>query len=200
MQLAAATTTMKTTLASTSGNGGVGEALPGGRSEGSTSPGGRGRYGGILGGNFPEDHWTWVSDPDGDSAGVPIVIGGPVIRKAFTSLQDAIVAAQRVSAGERDAVAVVRAPGEGADGPWFVDRLLVNDYHRRHRWQTIDLEGGANGYKPARGYADVWQPLNSQRQVIVGAIVDGDLVLDDVARYKSSRPDLPGRDPDAPKR
>lgn len=48
------------------------------------------------------------------------------------------------------------------------------------------------------GYSDVFQPLNSQRSVIVGAIVDGDMVLDRIERYKSSRPDLPGRDPDGP--
>jgi hypothetical protein len=41
-----------------------------------------------------------------------------------------------------------------------------------------------------------WQSLRSQRQVIVGAIVDGDLVYDNIGRYTSSRPDLPGRDPD----
>lgn len=155
------------------------------------------RYGGILHGVFPADHWTRADDPEGDAMAVPLVIAGPAIRQRFTSMRDAVEAARRVSRGERDAVAVVRAPGTGDTGPWFVDRLLVNDFHRSHKWAPVDLEGVMSPYV-GDGYSDVFQPLNSQRSVIVGAIVDGDMVLDRIERYKSSRPDLPGRDPDRP--
>jgi hypothetical protein len=157
----------------------------------------RARYGGILHGVFPDDHWTRATDPEGDPIAVPMVIAGPAIRARFPSLQDAIDAARRVSRGERDAVAVVRAPGSGDAGPWFVDRLLVNDFYRNHAWAPVDLEGVMAPYA-GDGYSDVFQPLNSQRSVIIGAIVDGDMVLDRVVRYQSSRPDLPGRDPDRP--
>jgi hypothetical protein len=42
----------------------------------------------------------------------------------------------------------------------------------------------------------VFQPLQSQRQVIVGAVVDGALVYDNAGRCSSSVPHLPGRDHD----
>ncbi len=153
------------------------------------------RYGGYLSIKLPTDHPAWAPGYEGDYQWDPrFVVTDPAIRRNFASLDDAIAAAQRYSAGARDAVAVVRDPGAGDDGPWHVDHMLVKGLDQ-DRYAGIDLEGVAlRG--PKDGVLDVWQPLQSQRQVIVGAIVDGELAYRNVARYQSSRPDLPGRDPD----
>jgi hypothetical protein len=151
------------------------------------------RYGGYLTIPLPRTHPAWAPGFEGAYQVDPrFVVTGPAVRRDFASLQDAVAAAKSASAGDRDAVAVVRDPG--VDGPWHVDRIMVRGYFQE-RYAGIDLEGIAlRG--PRRGDIDVWQPLQSQRQVIVGAVVDGDLVYGNVARYSSSRPDLPGRDPD----
>jgi hypothetical protein len=151
------------------------------------------RYGGYLMIKLPTTHPAWSPGWEGEYQQDPrFVITGAAVRKNFTSLEDAITAAQRVSAGARDAVAVVRDPG--TDGPWHVDHMLVSGFHQ-NGYRGIDLEGVALRM-PGNGQLDAWQPLQSQRQVIVGAVVDGDLVYDNVGRYSSARPDLPGRDPD----
>ncbi len=151
------------------------------------------RYGGYLSIPLPKDHPAWAPGFEGEYQTDPrFVVTSPTIRKDFASLTDAIAAARRVSAGDRDAVAVVRDPG--TNGPWHVDRLLVRG-HFGERYAPIDLEGVALA-TPHPDDLAVFQPLQSQRQVIVGAIVDGTLVYDNVGRYSSTRPDLPGRDPD----
>jgi hypothetical protein len=152
------------------------------------------RYGGNLLVPLPKTHPAWAPGFEGEYQTDPrFVVTSPVIRKDFTSLADAIAAAQRVSAGARDAVAVVRDPG--TNGPWHVDRLLVKG-HFQDRYAPIDLEGVALRKPDQTGRLHVFQPLQSQRQVMVEAIVDGELVYDEVGRYSSTRPDLPGRDPD----
>jgi hypothetical protein len=151
------------------------------------------RYGGSLSINLPTTHPAYAPGFEGEYQTDPrLVITSPAIRKNFATLEDAIAAAQRVSAGARDAVAVVRDPG--TNGPWHVDKLMVKG-HFQDRYAGIDLEGVAL-QQPSEHDLAVWQPLQSQRQVIVGAVVDGTLVYDNVGRYTSSRPDLPGRDPD----
>jgi hypothetical protein len=152
------------------------------------------RYGGYLSVVLPEDHWAHRPDGEGGLADLRIVTTHPVMRDRFASMADAVAAARRVSAGARDAVAVVRDPGAGDDGPWSVEQLLVVPAMGAYDgYQGIDLEGLP---KVRRDLSSVWQPLQSQRQVIIGAIVDGPLLIDDVTRYSSTRPDLPGRDPD----
>ena len=152
------------------------------------------RYGGYLTIQLPKDHPSWAPGYEGDYQQDPrFVVTDPAIRKNFASLDDAIAAASRYSAGARDAVAVVRDPG--TDGPWHVDHMLVKGMFE-DRYHGIDLEGVAL-HPPRTGVLDVWQPLQSQRQVIVGAVVDGDLTYRNVERYTSTRPDLPGNDPDA---
>jgi hypothetical protein len=151
------------------------------------------RYGGYMTMQFPKDHPAWSPGWEGEYQKDPrIVVTSPVIRKDFATLEDAIAAARRVSAGAKDAVAVVRDPG--TNGPWHVDRLLVHHWDE-DRYASVDLEGVTMS-RPSKDHLAIWQPLQSQRQVIMGAIVDGDLVFDNVGRYTSSRPDLPGRDPD----
>lgn len=153
------------------------------------------RYGGSLTITLPTTHPAFAPGREGEYQIDPrFVVTSPAIRKNFASLEDAIAAAQRVSAGERDAVAVVRDPG--TDGPWHVDNNMVKGY-LQERYAGIDLEGVALE-KPSKDDMAVWQPLQSQRQVIVGAVVDGTLVYDTVGRYTSSKPHLPGRNPDGP--
>jgi len=153
------------------------------------------RYGGQLTAHLPKDHWAYTPGYDGEYQIDPrIVVTTAAIRQDFATMADAVEAARRVSAGAADAVAVVRSPGSA--GPWHVHRLLVKAFNNPASpgYRPIDLEGVV---KPDSPLTDVFQPLTSQRQVMVEAIVDGELVLDDVSRYSSSRPDLPGRDPDA---
>lgn len=159
-----------------------------------THGGSAARYGGQLHVRLPEDHWAYSPGYETYQTDPRIVVVGQALRKDFGSLADAVSAAREVSAGPGDAVAVVRDPG--SRGPWHVERLLAKAWNNpaKQGYHPIDLEGvvTAGGSAP-----DVLQPLNSQRQVIIEAIVDGALLLDDVNRYSSSRPDLPGRDPDA---
>ena len=151
------------------------------------------RYGGYLSINLPTAHPAYAPGFEGEYQQDPrFVVTSPAIRKDFTTLEDAIAAARRVSAGARDAVAVVRDPG--VDGPWHVDQLMVKGYWQQ-KYAGIDLEGVAL-QRPSEDDLAVWQPLQSQRQVIVGAVVDGELVYDNVGRYSSTVPHLPGRDPD----
>lgn len=152
------------------------------------------RYGGNLTIKLPDTHPAWAPGFEGEYQQDPrFVVTSPAIRRDFPTLADAIAAAQRVSAGARDAVAVVRDPG--TSGPWHVDQLMVKGAWQR-RYAGVDLEGVALA-KPSADQLAVWQPLQSQRQVIVGAVVDGELVYDNVGRYSSTVPGLPGRDPDA---
>lgn len=152
------------------------------------------RYGGYLAIKLPHTHPAWAPGFEGEYQQDPrFVVTSPAVRRHFDTMADAIAAAQRVSAGAADAVAVVRDPGTA--GPWHVDKLMVKG-HWQERYAGIDLEGVAVS-KPSPDQLAVWQPLQSQRQVIVGAVVDGALVYDNVGRYSSSVPHLPGRDPDA---
>lgn len=151
------------------------------------------RYGGYLSINLPTTHPAYAPGFEGEYQQDPrFVVTSPAIRTNFDTLEDAIAAAQVVSAGSRDAVAVVRDPG--ATGSWHVDKLMVKGYWQE-KYAGIDLEGVAL-QTPSEHDLAVWQPLQSQRQVIVGAVVDGELVYDNVGRYSSSVPHLPGRDPD----
>lgn len=157
------------------------------------------RYGGYLTVDVPVGHRVFARDPEGDPVSPKFVVTGPALRSRFASLTDAIAAAQRVSAGARDAVAVVRDPGTGATGPWTVERLLATDFWHSVKYAPIDLEGVVTRVEPDDQVGDVYQTLGSQQSVIIGAVVDGALVLDQVRHYTSTRPDLPGRDPDRPK-
>ena len=151
------------------------------------------RYAGQLSIPLPKDHPAWTPGYEGEYQIDPrIVVVGRVVDTEFASLADAVKAAQQVSAGAADAVAVVRNPG--VDGPWLIERLLAKGHLQEH-YAGIDLEGVALR-KPRKNESAVYQPLNSQRQVIVGAVVDGPLVYDQITRYRSTRPDLPGRNPD----
>lgn len=151
------------------------------------------RYGGYLSINLPTTHPAYAPGYEGEYQNDPrMVITSPAVRRNFASLEDAIAAAQRISAGARDAVAVVREPG--TNGPWHVDNLMVKGFFQE-RYAGIDLEGVAL-QQPSPHDLAIWQPLQSQRQVIVGAVVDGALVYDNVGRYSSTVPHLPGRDPD----
>jgi hypothetical protein len=151
------------------------------------------RYGGYLSIMLPTAHPAWSPGYEGEYQVDPrFVVTSAAIRKNFDNLADAVAAAQRVSAGARDAVAVVRDPG--TKGPYHVDNILVKGHLQDH-YAGIDLEGVALSL-PSKDELSVYQPLTSQRQVMVEAVVDGTLVYDNVGRYSSSRPDLPGRDPD----
>jgi hypothetical protein len=146
------------------------------------------RYGGYLEVTLPATHWAWSPGHEGDPQTDPrFVVTDHVLAKPFGSLADAVAAAQGVSDGARHAVAVVRNAQPDSASQWFVDELLVQPFDRHDRYHAIDLEGVAQR-RTYQGATDVWQPLQSQRQVLVDAVVDGSLVLDRVGRYQSTRP------------
>lgn len=146
------------------------------------------RYGGYLSVPLPEGHPSWSRDPEGgwaDPRAVIVPLTGQSTR--YASVDAAVEAARVLSAGKRPAVAVVRS----AEGPTFeVERLLVKpsgyrDDSLEPRYRTIDLE--SLSFSPNRP-GSLWQPLQSQRQVMVERVIDGDVTLK-VSHYKSSRPE-----------
>lgn len=156
------------------------------------------RYAGELGIHLPEGHHAFSRDPEGDYAGPRAVVVGPLSKDRFTSMEDAIAAARKLSEGKRDAVAIVRDPGK--------DELRIEKYMVKAwadwsvpdaRYRTLDLEGVVTDAALKSAY--LWQSLQSQRQVMMEAVVDGTMLIDRVSRYKSTRPDLPGRNPDGRK-